>query len=80
MDEIRGEIHAMEQEEHRSLDQRNAESVATARNTILIVVLGSVLAVALLIVASVILHFDITRRLSAEKGFEFFRATLPFTL
>ncbi|HMD86589.1 MAG TPA: response regulator [Terriglobia bacterium] len=68
MDEIRQDILAMEEEEHRLLGQRNAESAATARRTILIVVLGSVLAVAILIVASVILHLDIARRRKAERA------------
>jgi PAS domain S-box-containing protein len=68
MDGIRQDFHAMEQEEHRSLDQRNAESAAAARSTIFIVVLGSVLAVAILILASAILRRDIARRVKAEKA------------
>ncbi len=68
MDGIRQDIQAMEQEEHRSLDQRNAESAAAARSTIFIVVLGSVLAVAILILASAILRRDIARRVKAEKA------------
>jgi PAS domain S-box-containing protein len=68
MDEIRRDIQAMEEEEHRLLGQRNAESAATARRTILIVVLGSVLAVGILMLASVILRRDIARRLKAERA------------
>jgi PAS domain S-box-containing protein len=68
MDDIRRNIQAMEEEEHRLLEQRNAESAATARSTILIVVLGSVLAVAILVLASVILRRDITRRVKAESA------------
>jgi len=68
MDEIRRDIHAMEEEEHRLLEQRNAESASTARNTISIVVLASVLAVAILMLASVILHIDIVRRVKAENA------------
>ena len=68
LDEIRREFQGMEQEEHRLLDQRNAESAATARSTIGIVVLGSVLAVAILILASVILRRDVRRRIKAERA------------
>jgi PAS domain S-box-containing protein len=68
MDEIRRDIQAMEEEEHRLLAQRNAESAATARRTILIVVLGSVLAVGILMLASVILRRDIARRLKAGRA------------
>lgn len=57
MDEIRRDLQAMEGQEHRLLDQRHAESEATAHTTISIDVLGSALAVAILLVASVILHF-----------------------
>ncbi|HXW13354.1 MAG TPA: CHASE3 domain-containing protein, partial [Terriglobia bacterium] len=68
LDEIRREFQGMEQEEHRLLDQRNAESAATARRTIGIVVLGSVLAMAILILASVILRRDVRRRVRAERA------------
>jgi PAS domain S-box-containing protein len=66
LDEIRGEFQAMEQEEHDTLAQRNAESGASARSTICIVVLGSLLAVAILMVATFILRLDVRRRLRAE--------------
>ena len=68
LDGIRREFRAMEKEEHHQLDQRNAESAATARRTIFIVVLGSVLAVAILVVASVIVRRDVARRLRAERA------------
>ena len=68
MDGIRREFQAMEQEEHRSLDQRNAESAATARSTIFIVVFGSVLAVAILILAGAVLRRDTARRVKAENA------------
>jgi len=68
LDEIRQDIKAMEEEEHRLLGQRNAESAASARRTIIIVVLGNVLALAILIMASVVLHIDIARRVKAEKA------------
>jgi PAS domain S-box-containing protein len=68
LDGIRREFRAMEEEEHHQLDQRNAESAATARRTIFIVVLGSVLAVAILVVASVIVRRDVARRLRAERA------------
>jgi PAS domain S-box-containing protein len=68
LDEIRRDIRAMEDEEHQLLDQRNAESAASARRTIFIVVLGSVLALAILIVASVVLRRDIARRVKTERA------------
>ena len=68
MDGIRRDFQAMEQEEHRILDQRNAESAATAHRTILIVVLASVLALAMLLMASATLHRDIARRVEAERA------------
>jgi len=68
LDEIRQDFQAMELEEHALLDQRNAESDASARTTIFIVVLGSVLAVAILIWASIILRRDVRRRLRAERA------------
>jgi PAS domain S-box-containing protein len=68
LDEIRRDFRGMEEEEHRLLDQRNAESAATARSTIFIVVLGSVVAVAILFLAGVILRRDIARRVKAEKA------------
>lgn len=58
----------MEVEEHRLLGQRNAESAASARSTIIIVAFGNMLALAILIVASVVLRLDIARRLQAEKA------------
>ncbi|MFZ0959794.1 MAG: CHASE3 domain-containing protein [Terriglobia bacterium] len=57
MDGIRRDLQAMEGQEQRLLNQGNEESVATAHTTIRIDVLGSVLALAILIVASAILHF-----------------------
>jgi PAS domain S-box-containing protein len=68
LDEIRRDIQAMEAEEHRLLELRNAESAASARSTITIVVLGSVLAVAILILASVILRRDVARRVKTERA------------
>jgi PAS domain S-box-containing protein len=68
MDEIRRGMRSMEEQEHRVLDQRNAESAATARSTIFIVALGNVLALVILIIASAVLHRDIARRLKAERG------------
>ena len=44
LDEIRRGIQAMEEDEHRLLEQRNAESAATARSTISIVAFGNLLA------------------------------------
>ncbi len=68
LDEIRRDFQAMEAEEHRLLDQRNAESAASAKRTIIIVVFGNVLAMAILILASVILRIDFARRVKAEKA------------
>ena len=62
------------------LDQRNAESAASARSTIFIVVLGSVLALAILIVASVVLRRDIAPAGKSGEGPRLFRAALPFAL
>jgi CHASE3 domain sensor protein len=59
MDGIRRDLQAMETQEHRLLDQRLAESAATAHSTVTTFVIGSALAVGILIVASVILHFYI---------------------
>ena len=80
LDEIRQDIQAMEEEEHRLLGQRNAESAASARSTIIIVVFGNVLALAILIVASVVLHMRHCPARESGEGSEFFRAALPFTL
>jgi PAS domain S-box-containing protein len=71
MDEIRREFQGMEEEEHRLLDQRIADSAANARRTIIIVVFGNVLAVAILILASAILRLDISRRVRAERALVF---------
>jgi PAS domain S-box-containing protein len=68
LDDIRRGMQAMEEDEHRLLEQRNAESAATARSTIAIVALGSVLALGILILAGAILHYDIARRLKAERA------------
>jgi PAS domain S-box-containing protein len=68
LDEIRRGIQAMEEDEHRLLEQRNAESAATARSTISIVAFGNLLALAILIMASAILHYDIAQRLKAERA------------
>jgi PAS domain S-box-containing protein len=68
MAEIRRGFQDMEGDEHQSLAQRNAESAASARNTIIIVVLGNVLAMAILIVASGVLHLDIGRRMKTERA------------
>ena len=68
LDEIRRGIQAMEEEEHGLLQQRNAESAASARATISIVVFGNLLALVILIIASGILHHDIGRRLKAERA------------
>jgi PAS domain S-box-containing protein len=66
LEEIRREFQGMEQEEHRLLAQGNAESAAGFRTTIGIAVLGSLLAVAILILAGVILRRDVRRRVRAE--------------
>ncbi len=68
LDEIRQDIRAMELEQHRLLGQRNAEAAASARSTIIIVVFGNILALAILVVASVVLRVDISRRVKAEKA------------
>ncbi len=68
LDAIRRDFQDMEREEHTLLDQRNAESAASARTTIGIVVLGSLLAVAILILASAILRHDVRRRRRAEQA------------
>jgi len=68
LDSIRKDFQGMEKEEHCLLDKRNAESAASAHRTINIVVLGSLLAVAILILASVILHYEGRRRVRAERA------------
>jgi PAS domain S-box-containing protein len=68
LDDIRRGIQAMEGEEHRLLEQQNEESAATARRTVRIVVVGNLLALAILIAASAMLHYDSAKRLSAERA------------
>jgi PAS domain S-box-containing protein len=68
LDEIRRDIQVMEEEEHRLLGQRNAESAASARSTIIVVVFGNLLALAILTLASIVLRVDISRRMKAEKA------------
>jgi PAS domain S-box-containing protein len=58
----------MEDDGHRLLERRNAESAASARRTISIVVLGSLLAIAILILATALLRADVARRLRAEQA------------
>jgi two-component system sensor histidine kinase/response regulator len=65
---IRLNMKAMEDEEHRLLSQRNSAAAASARSTITIVVLGSVLALAILGSAGVMLHRDMSRRVKAERA------------
>ncbi len=68
LDEIRGELEEMEQAEHVSLAQRNAESAASARGTLRITALGSLVAIAILILASLILHLGVGRWLRTESA------------
>jgi two-component system sensor histidine kinase/response regulator len=68
LDDIRLNIKAMEDEEHRLLSQRNAAAAASARSTITIVVLGSLLALAILGSAGVMLHRDMAEQVKAERA------------
>ncbi len=58
----------MRQVEERVLERRSEESTASARRTINIIVLGSVLAVGILLAASVHLHLGSRRRGRAERA------------
>ena len=67
MDEIRKVIEEMEKEEHELLSRRSAESEQRASITIVVIALGSLLALALVAVASVIVKRAINERTRAEE-------------
>ena len=68
LDEVRGRLHAMQDEEERVLDKDSAESAADTRTTIFLVVLRNVLALIVLLAVAAALHYDISRRVKAEKA------------
>ena len=68
LDEVRGHLHAMRDEEERVLDKYSAESSADTRTTLLLVALRNVLALIVLLAVAAALHYDISRRVKAEKA------------
>ncbi|MEW6299525.1 MAG: sigma 54-interacting transcriptional regulator [Thermodesulfobacteriota bacterium] len=68
MDTIRQLINEMEKEGHELLKQRREEADVNARVTILIIISGSLLAFALVALASWIINRDITERRRAEEA------------
>jgi light-regulated signal transduction histidine kinase (bacteriophytochrome) len=68
MDEFRRLVSEMEDEERASLSQQLKVKEGKVRNTTYLIILGSLLAFALVSFASVIIHRDITERKRAEKA------------
>jgi PAS domain S-box-containing protein len=67
MDGVRRTLGEIEAEEHRVLEQRNAVAAAAARSTKSIVILGSLLALTIFVLASLALHRDVGERQRAEE-------------
>ena len=72
MDDIRRVFDELGSEEHALLKQRDDETKATARRTILVIISGSFLAFVLVALASFLIHRDILKRREAEAERELF--------
>ena len=68
LNDIRRSMRAMQDEELLALGRYSAESAADTRSTAFLIVLRNVLALIVLVTVAVALHYDISRRVKAEKA------------